>query len=55
MPDEILAKADTITPVVKIIQYTLPMYTNNIQHLSSARLYLPLPGDAAGVSSRTGF
>lgn len=55
MPNEILAKADMITPMVKIIQCTLPVYTNRVQHLSSAKLYLPLPGDAAGFSSRTGF
>lgn len=29
MPDEILAKADTVTLVVKIIQCTLTTYTNS--------------------------
>ena len=55
MPNEILAKADAITPVVKIIRCTLTAYTNNVQHLNSAKLYLPLPGDTDNVSGRTGF
>lgn len=54
MPDEILAKADTVTLVVKIIQCTLTTYTNSSQHLNSAKFCLLLPGDTDGVSGRTG-
>lgn len=55
MPNEILAKADAITPLVKIIPCALTVYTNNIQHLKSAKLCLPLPGDTDSVSGRAGF
>jgi len=55
MPNEILAKADAVTPVVKIMQCTQTVCTNNVWHLNSARLYLPSPGDTDSVSGRTGF
>lgn len=54
MPDEILAKADTVTLVVKIIQCTLKTNTNSSQHLNSAKFCLLLPGDTDSVSGRTG-
>lgn len=41
MSKEIHAKADAITPVVKIIQHGLTAYTNNIQELSSQSCTFP--------------
>lgn len=41
--------------MVKIIQCTVAVYTNEVQRLGSAKLYLPLPGGTASVSGRTGF
>lgn len=54
MPDDILAKADTVTLVVKIIQCTLTTYTNSCQHLSCAKSCLLLPGHTDSISERTG-
>lgn len=54
MPDEILAKTDTVTLVVKIILGTLTTYTNSSQHLNSAKFCLLLPGDTDSVPRRTG-
>lgn len=54
MPDEIFAKADTVTLVVETVQYTLITYTNSSQHPSSAKFCLLLPGDTDSVSGRMG-
>lgn len=49
MPDEILAKAGTVTLVVKNMQCTQTTYTNSSQHLDSARFCLVLPGGSESV------